>query len=333
MSDRPKISVAVITYNQQDVLPQALDSVLMQQGDFDLEIIVGEDCSPDNTYAVCLDYQRRYPDVIRVLHGPQNIGITANFFRVLQACTGDFIADLDGDDYYCDPLAFQKQIDYFEQHPEVGVLAPNGYSYYVDRKEKVLGRNELVAKIDAKEFFFTPKYPGGVIIQGSGSMLRGELLQYLDYDEMLRRKLPVEDLPIQAIWSQYTKFGWMPDPIYVYRIYKTSSTFVPVTHPKYLSINKGLMDTRRYLNELFPQDACFSEEWMLDYEFYKEFLLYLHKWQYRKAQELLARAAQTKAVGQPHYLQAKRMTCSWLRFVAFAIYKELMYIKDVKNRT
>lgn len=333
MNKKPKISVAIITYNQQDVLPQALDSVLMQQGDFDLEIIIGEDCSPDNTYAVCLDYQKRYPDIITVLHNSQNIGITANFFRVLQACTGDFVADLDGDDYYCDPLAFQKQLDYFHQHPEVGVLAPNGYSYYVRRNKKVLGRNEIVAKMDAKEFFFTPKYPGGVIIQGSGSMLRDELLQYLDYDEMLRRKLPVEDLPIQAIWSQYTKFGWLPDPIYVYRIYKTSSTFVPVTHPKYLSINKGLMDTRRYLNELFPQDACFSEEWMQDYEFYKEYLLYLHKLQYKKAKDLLARAAQTRAAGQPHYMQAKRMTSNWFRFVAFAIYKELVYIKEIKNRT
>lgn len=333
MSDRPKISVAVITYNQQDVLPQALDSVLMQQGDFDLEIIVGEDCSPDNTYSVCLDYQRRYPDVIRVLHGPQNIGITANFFRVLQACTGDFIADLDGDDFYCDPLAFQKQLTYFGQHPEVGVLAPNGYSYYVKRNKKVLGRNEIVNKVDAKEFFFNPNHSGGVIIQGSGSMLRSELLRYLDYDEMLRRKLPVEDYPIQAIWSQHTKFGWMPDPIYVYRIYKTSSTFVPVTHPKYLSINRGLMDTRRYLNELFPQDACFTEEWMQDYEFYKEYLLYLHKWQYGKAKALLASAEETKAYNQPHYMQAKRMTRNRLRFIAFAMYKEWTYIKDIKKRT
>lgn len=333
MNIRPKISVAIITYNQQDVLPQTLDSVLMQKGDFDLEVIVGEDCSPDNTYAVCLDYQKRYPDIIRVIHGTQNVGITANFFRVLKACTGDFIAHMDGDDYYCDSCALQKQLNYFSQHPEVGVLAPNGYSLYVKRNKKVLGRNEIVAKMDAKEFYFNPQHTGGVIIQGSASMWRSELLQYLDYDEMIRRKLPVEDYPIQAIWSQHTKFGWMPDPIYVYRIYDTSATFIPVTHPRYLSIHKGLMNTRRYLNELFPQDACFTEEWMQDYEFYKEFLLYLHQRQYAKAKNLLVSAKETKAYNQPHYLQAQRITRSWLRFVAFAIYKDLAYLKDLKNRT
>lgn len=333
MKNKPKISVAIITYNQQDVLPQTLDSILMQQGDFDLELVIGEDCSPDNTYAVCLDYQQRYPDIIKILHGPQNVGITANFFRVLQACTGDFIAHMDGDDYYCDPQALQKQLTYLQEHPEIGVLAPNGYSYYVKRDKKVLGRNEVVSKIDAKDFFYTPQHTGGVIIQGSASMWRSELLQYLDYDEIIHRKLPVEDYPMQAIFAQHAKFGWMPDPIYVYRIYETSATFIPVTHPRYLSIHKGLMDTRRYLNELFPQDACFTEEWMQDYEFYKEFLLYLHYWQYAKAKQLLADAKSSKACNQPHYLQAQRMLKSRLRFVLFAIYKELSYRKDLKSRT
>ena len=137
MNKKTKISVAVITYNQQDVLPQTLDSILMQKGDFDLEVVVGEDCSPDNTYAVCLDYQKRYPNIIKIIHDTQNVGITANFFRVLQACTGDFVAHMDGDDYYCDPHALQKQLAYFKEHPEVGVIAPNGYSYYVRRNKKI----------------------------------------------------------------------------------------------------------------------------------------------------------------------------------------------------
>ncbi len=333
MSHKPIISVAVITYKQQEVLPQALDSILMQQGDFDMEIVIGEDCSPDNTYQICLDYQRRYPNIIKILHGPQNVGITANFFRVLKACTGDFIAHMDGDDYYCDPQALQKQLIYFQQHPEIGVIAPNGYSYYVKRNKKVLGRNEIVSKIDAKEFYYSPLHTGGVIIQGSASMWRGELLQYLDYDEIIRRQLPVEDYPMQAIFAQHAKFGWMPDPIYVYRIYETSATFVPVTHPRYLCIHKGLMNTRRYLNELFPDDMCFAEDWMQDYEFYKEFLLYLHYWQYNKAKHLLNVAKETKAYNQPHYLQAQRMMKNRLRFIIFAIYKEWTYFKDIKNRT
>lgn len=331
MNKRPKISIAVITYNQEQFIGQTIDSILMQKGDFDLEIIIGEDCSPDNTYAVCLDYQKRYPGIITVLHNSQNIGITANFFRALQACTGDFIADMAGDDFFCDDRAFDKQLKYLFQHPDVGVVAPNGYNLYLRSGRMILGRNERVAKIDAKDFYFNPNFNGGVIIEGGGLMFRRDLLQYIDFDEIVRRHLPVEDLPIQAIWSQHTKFGWLPDPMVVYRVYIESASHVPLDSPKYLSYHKGLMDTRRYLNELFPQDACFSEEWMQDYEFYKEYLLYLHRWQYKKAKGLLARTAQTKAIGQPHYLQAKRMARNWLRFVVFAIYKELMYKKELKH--
>ncbi len=323
MDKRTKISVVVITYNQQETIAQTLDSILSQNGDFDLELVIGEDCSPDNTLAICRDYANRYPKQIKLLSGPKNLGITANYFRTLQACTGEFIGDIAGDDYYCDDHALEKQMLYLQSHPEVGVLGANGYRYYVKRSEKVLGENELVKKMDAKEFFFSPSYPGGVIVQGGGVMFRRLLLQYIDYDEIIRRKLPVEDYPMQAIWSQHTKFWRLDDPIVVYRVYKESSTFVPFEHPKYLTYYKGLAETRRYLNELFPNDVCFSEEWLQEFEFYKEFLLYLHKLDYKKAKQLLSNSS--AIFNSSKVRQAKRFIKTWFHFVAFHLYKEYKY--------
>ncbi|MBQ0075747.1 MAG: glycosyltransferase family 2 protein [Bacteroidales bacterium] len=335
MNKKTKISVAVITYNQEDTIRQTLDSILMQKGDFDLELVIGEDCSKDHTWDICNEYATKYPDIVRLLPNTHNLGITANYFRVLQACTGEYIADISGDDYYCDDYALAKQEAFLQHHLEVGFMGARGYEYFVKKKIKTptLNREITLETDNSKQFYFSTAYKGGVYVRPVGDMMRRDILRYIDFDEIIRRHLPVEDYPMQAIFAQHCHFACLPDLLVVYRIYDTSSTFVPVTHPHYLSINKGLMDTRRYLNELFPQDACFSEEWMQDYEFYKEFLLYLHKWQYKKAKDLLAHAAQTKAAGQPHYMQAKRMTRSWLRFIAFAIYKELMYIKDIKNRT
>ena len=338
MRERTKISVAVITYNQETTIRQTLDSILMQRGDFDLELVIGEDCSKDNTLAICQEYAKQYPDKIVLLSGPKNLGITANYFRALKACSGDYIADFAGDDYYCDDHALEKQMWYLQSHPDVGVLAPNGYRYYVKRDEKILGENELVNMIDAKEFFFSHNYRGGVIIQGSGMMFRRELLQCVDFDEIVRRKLPIEDYPIQAIWSQHTKFWRLDDPIVVYRVYKESSTFVPFEHPKYLSYHKGLAETRRYLNELFPADACFSEEELQEYEFYKEFLLYLHQLDYKKAKELVRRASsipffQEGGGGRlPAKLQqAKRFTKTWLHFLAAHFIKEFKYQQELRQ--
>lgn len=332
MNIRPKISVAIITYNQEETIRQTLDSVLAQKGEFDFELVIGEDCSSDNTLAICQDYVQRYPKQIRLLSGPKNLGITANYFRVLQACTGEFIGDIAGDDYYCDDHALEKQMQYLQAHPEVGVLGANGYRYYVTRNEKVLGENELVNKMDAKEFFFSSAYRGGVIISGGGVMFRKSLLQYIDYDEIIRRKLPVEDYPIQAIWSQHTKFWRLDDPIVVYRVYKESSTFVPFEHPKYLSYYKGLADTRRYLNELFPDDICFDEEWLQEYEFYKEFLLYLHQLDYKKAKALIDEVS-TKIPNSAKIKQAKRFIRTWLHFIAVHYIKEYKYRKELKQNT
>ena len=331
MRERTKISVAVITYNQESTIRQTLDSILMQKGDFDLELIIGEDCSTDNTLAICKEYAMQYPDKVVLLSGPKNLGITANYFRALQACRGEYIGDIAGDDYYCDDHALEKQLHYLQNHPEVGLLGANGYRLYVKRNEMVLGENELVNKLDAKDFFFSPNYKGGVIISGGGVMFRRELLQYIDFDEIVRRKLPVEDYPIQAIWSQHTKFWRLDDPIVVYRVYKESSTFVPYEHPKYLSYHKGLADTRRYLNELFPEDACFSEKELLEYEFYKEFLLYLHLLDYKKAKQLIANA--TVVANMPKVQQAQRFTKTWLHFMAAHIIKEYKHHKDIKQRT
>lgn len=327
-----KISVVVITYNQQETIGQTLESILNQKGDFDLELVIGEDCSTDDTLAICRDYEKRYPKQIKLLSGPKNLGITANYFRTLRACTGEYIGDIAGDDYYCDDHALEKQMQYLQSHPDVGVLGANGYRYYVKRNEKVLGENERVNTMDAKEFYFSPSYPGGVIISGGGVMFRRLLLQYIDYDEIIRRKLPVEDYPMQAIWSQHTKFWRLEDPIVVYRVYKESSTFVPLDHPKYLSYHKGLANTRRYLNELFPDDVCFSEEWLLEYEFYKEFLLHLHKREYKKAKQQIAEVSM-KIPNSAKLQQAKRFSKTWLHFMGAYIVKEIKYKQELKQNT
>lgn len=341
-----KISVGIITYNQEKTICQTLDSILCQQGDFDLEVIVGEDHGADGTRAICEEYASRYPSIVRLLPDEPNMGIMANVARVMSAAMGDYIGLIAGDDYWCDEYKLAKQLTYMEEHPDCGVCFTDGFRLLVKQNKIVPGiiTHPIADDGDESQYFFNKAYRGGPYLLPLSMLVRRDMMQYIDFDEFIRRQLPVEDYPMQAIWSKHTHFGVLADKTVVYRVYKESATFISFDSPKYLSYHKGLMDTRRYLNELFPQDACFSEEWMQDYEFYKEYLLYLHKWQYKKAKDLIAKhssdinrtpfpSGEGWGEAQPHYLQAKRMTRNWFRFVAFAIYKELMYIKDIKNRT
>lgn len=334
MNKITKISVTVITYNQQETIGQTLDSILMQKGDFDLELVIGEDCSTDNTLAICQDYAQRYPKQIKLLSGPKNLGIIANYFRTLKACTGEFIGDIAGDDYYCDDHALEKQLRYMQSHQEVGVMAANGYSYYVRRDKKVTGLNPVFEseQTQIKDYYFAPMHLEGVCLAPVGIMYRTVLIKkYIDFEEILRRHLPVEDFPIQAILSQHTSFACLPDMLVVYRVYKESATFMSYDHPKYLSYYKGLADTRRYLNELFPEDAV-SEQQIQELLFHKEFLLYLHRLEYNQAKQLIADAL-VRIPESARVKQAIRFTKTWLHFVGAHIIKEYKSKRELKHNT
>lgn len=356
MNEKIKLSVAVITYNQQDTIRQTLDSILAQKGDFDLELVIGEDCSTDNTYAICQEYVRRVNSeelivnrnnstneplsltggkrVVKLLPNKHNLGIMANTARVYQAATGDYISLIAGDDYYSDELALEKQVQYIRKHPEVGVMCANGYQYFVRRDKKVAGFNPTIeaGQDNAKEFFFSPAYKGGIYLWPVGMMIRRDILKYIDFDEILQRKLPVEDYPMQAIWSQYTRFACLPDLLVTYRVYSSSASFISFDHPKYMEYYRGLAETRRYLNELFPADACFSEVQLQEQLFYKEFLLYLHQRDYHKAKLLIVNAPVIIS-DSVKLRQAKRFTRSRIHFYVAYIAKEFKYRKEIHNLT
>ena len=121
----PKVSVFMLTYNHEQYIKQALDSALAQETDFDVEIVIGEDCSTDNTRAIVADYVVRYPGRIRTLFHDANVGMSRNVVLVLEACTGEYIALLEGDDYWTDPHKLQKQVDFLDAHPDYAISAHN----------------------------------------------------------------------------------------------------------------------------------------------------------------------------------------------------------------
>jgi glycosyltransferase involved in cell wall biosynthesis len=105
----PVVSVAMTAYNSARWLSRALDSVLNQRTNFPVEIVVGDDCSQDETVDIARSYKERHPNVIKILERPANIGIQRNYYETFEHCSGKFIAWLDADDFWTDPekLAFQ----------------------------------------------------------------------------------------------------------------------------------------------------------------------------------------------------------------------------------
>ena len=106
-----KVSACIITYNHEKFIEDCLEAAISQKLDFDYEIIIGEDKSTDNTLAICKEYERKYPQLIRVIERDQNLGMVGNWLSTLEECDGDYIALCEGDDFWTDRHKLEKQVN------------------------------------------------------------------------------------------------------------------------------------------------------------------------------------------------------------------------------
>lgn len=129
-----KVSVCVVTYNHEKFVPKMLDSLLMQETTFPYEIIVGDDCSKDNTVGILKDYQSRYPDKIRLLLQSKNLGLNGKFnaLNTFANAKGEYIAQFDGDDYLTSPHKLQKQVEMLDANPHYSASYHNAMAIYDD---------------------------------------------------------------------------------------------------------------------------------------------------------------------------------------------------------
>ena len=131
------VSIVCATYNHEKFIPDALNSILMQKTDFDFEVLIGEDCSTDNSRAVLKDFEARYPGKFQMFYRETNYGAAKNVLDLYQRTRGKYLISLETDDFWVDPNKLQKQVDFLESHPEfVSVAHP---CIMVDENGECLG--------------------------------------------------------------------------------------------------------------------------------------------------------------------------------------------------
>lgn len=142
---KPKLSVILITYNHAKYVRKALDGILMQKTDFDYEIVVGDDCSADGTQDILREYSMKNPGKFRLLLREKNLGRpTLNVYLTSMEAEGEYLAYLEGDDYWNDDTKLQKQVDFLDTHPDyMGtthsfcIIDENGDPSSDEQKEKL----------------------------------------------------------------------------------------------------------------------------------------------------------------------------------------------------
>lgn len=176
MSNNPsRVSVCLIAYNHRPFIAQAIEGALHQQTRFPYEIVIGDDSSTDGTDAVVADYARRYPGRIRVLPTPKRLGMQRNVVRALRECGGEYVAMLEGDDYWLSQEKLQRQADFLNAHPECSLCYHN---VYILRGTCGSDERELFFQKPARDRLCLRDVVGGVPMPTCSEMIRRAVLEY-----------------------------------------------------------------------------------------------------------------------------------------------------------
>lgn len=154
-----KVAIVITSYNLEEYIGQALESILEQQTNFDFKIIIGDDCSKDKTLEILQEYKKRYPDKIEIHTFENNKGSLSNSNRLFDGLQSEYFAFLDGDDYWVGKDRLQKQVDFLDSHPEYSICAGN--TQYLKNgvlAEELVNKN-LLGKTYTFEDYINGKIP------------------------------------------------------------------------------------------------------------------------------------------------------------------------------
>jgi glycosyltransferase involved in cell wall biosynthesis len=212
---KKKISVCICTYNQERFIEQAVQSVLMQNTSCEVEIIIGDDASTDGTAEILKRLRDEHPTQMKLFLHQQNLGNRGgnNFLNALKACQGDYIATLDGDDFWNSPDKLQKQFEFLEASPDFALCFHETWGI-VDSHEsdKILfigppPQDELTLADLCKYYYF----------HTSSCFFRGELLVEEELEDWLK-DLRQQDWALHIYLARFGKIKFLKNIFSTYRI-------------------------------------------------------------------------------------------------------------------
>jgi len=233
ITNKPLVSVLMVTYNHEAFIKDAIEGVLAQKTNFSFELIVADDASTDRNQQIIVEYKNCYPNIIKPILRTKNIGGNKNWLDAFNHCRGEYIALCEGDDYWTDPLKLQKQTDFLVSNPTFSICHHRVKYLY---KDKFYEHFIDIFKIKAENYF--PKPISSLedlayrnFIQTPTVLFRKDVLMQKEIiDESL-----VGDYILFLLLAQYGPIKYYNDSMSVYRIHEGGAWSVKTT--EYRKIN------------------------------------------------------------------------------------------------
>ena len=246
------LSVVMTTYNHERYIAQAIESVLRQQTDFRIEIVIGEDCSTDRTRAIAEDYAMQYPEAIRIITSEENVGWRKNYRRTIAAARGKYIAMLDGDDYFTHRKKLQMQVELLESHPEVGMCYTRSERIDEAGNATLYPEGECLTTFDA----MLRRNPA----ENCTTVARRELVEQY-YAEVRPEEHPewrTDDLPMWLWFAARSNYVGIDCPMAVHRVLRQSVSHNP-DYRKKIEFVDSLYDISIWYDERYNDSRLHNE--------------------------------------------------------------------------
>ncbi len=220
--DKPLVSVILLTYNQEAFVQEAIRCILNQKASFNFEIIIGDDFSTDHTRKIIDGFKEDFPDLITTYFPDKNTGLLSNYSNCINLCKGKYLAVCAGDDFWHNPLKLQKQVDFFHQHPDFGVVHSDADYLYSSSGKTIKAYRKSTKTVIESGFIFEKLLLDNYIIALTACVQLDLVRKFIDFEEYQKLGFFMEDYPMWLELSSHTKIGYMDESLVTYRIHKKS---------------------------------------------------------------------------------------------------------------
>lgn len=256
----PLVAVWMVTYNHEIFIEQAIESVMIQETNFEYKLFIGEDCSTDSTRGICEKLKEKYPNKIVLYFNDKNLGGNLNALQIYKQCFesgAKYIALLEGDDYWTDPLKLQKQVDFLEVNPDYGICFHKVEEINLFDKSK----NRIFPNINNNTIYTIEDYVLNNLTATCSIVFNAKSFSLPNWF----KDLPFGDLGlVLLVMNSFNKKGMVLNDIMgVYRIHSGG------VHGKFQESSKTLI-------KAYNQHICFAkiiENKLLDNRIYGKFFL------------------------------------------------------------
>lgn len=241
----PLVSVCMTAYNHAPYIARAIEGVLRQRTSFGVELILGEDCSTDNTLSICREYAERYPDRVRLITSGENVGMRENYRRTALAARGRYVAYCDGDDFWIDEDKLQRQVEALEADPSVGLCYTRS-ERRVEHSDKrwEYPRGEMLTHFEGLLFSNT--------VENCTAVARRDLIEQY-YNEVQPEKHPewlTDDAPMWIWFSAQSKVVTLERVTAVHSLLQESVS-QSADYRKRIAFCDSLVDISLYFDERY----------------------------------------------------------------------------------